>query len=420
MSCSVSKGTAICTEKSTVTNDMLYFLNNRICGDVMKMKIKRYAAGTALASLGLAPSFHATAESSGFTLTPAVNYIDFDSDRGFLGNSALDEEVFASIGLGYKFSNPWQLELVYGQGEADRDTGNNEVDFKTLHLDALYHFGEQDRVTPYLVVGAGHVDYDGADEGTFDKESNLNAGAGIKFGLSDMFALRTDLRAYRDFEFENVDYVASLGLQVFFGGESSAKKAAADVPVVDIDGDGDGDGVSDSNDSCPQTPKGIEVASNGCALDSDGDGVPNHKDNCPDTEAGARVDEAGCYVMLKETKTFKLNVAFPSNADQLPAEYHNQVGDLAGFLREFPNTNVVIEGHTDSSGPFDYNQDLSERRASSVAKLLVNKFGVSSSRVSSVGYGEARPIADNTTKAGKAANRRVIAVISAEVERRAE
>lgn len=376
----------------------------------MKLNTQRCAAAVALASLGLSLSTSAVAENSGFTLTPAVNYIDFDSDRN------LDEEVFGSIGLGYKFANPWQLELVYGQGEAETETGNVDVDFKTLHLDALYHFGEQDAVTPYLVVGAGHVDYDSDVAGGDDKESNINAGAGIKFGLSDMFALRTDLRAYRDFEYENIDYVASLGLQVLFGGSSSNKKPVA---VQDVEIDADGDGVSDSKDRCPGTPKGVQVNARGCALDSDGDGVPNQKDKCPDTEAGARVDESGCYVMLKETRKFELNVAFASNDDQLAQKYHGQVSALADFLREYPTTKVVIEGHTDSSGAFDYNQDLSERRAKTVAGLLVNKFKVDSSRVSAVGYGESKPIADNSTAAGKAANRRVIAVISTVVEKRA-
>lgn len=375
----------------------------------MKLKTQRFAAAVTLASTGLVLTMPALAEDSGFTLTPAVNYIDFDSDR------SLDEEVFGSIGLGYRFASPWQLELVYGQGEAETKTGNVDVDFKTLHLDALYHFGEQDAVTPYLVAGAGHVDYDSDVAGGDDKESNINAGAGIKFGLSDMFALRTDLRAYRDFEHENIDFVASLGLQVLFGGSSSGKPAA----VQDVEIDADGDGVSDSNDRCPGTPKGVQVNAKGCALDSDGDGVPDHKDKCPDTEAGARVDESGCYVMLKETRKFELNVAFASNDDQLAQTYHGQVSALADFLREYPTTKVVIEGHTDSSGAFNYNQDLSERRAKTVAELLVNKFKVDSSRVSAVGYGESKPIADNSTAAGKAANRRVIAVISAVVEKRA-
>ena len=89
-------------------------------------------------------------------------------------------------------------------------------------------------------------------------------------------------------------------------------------------------------------------------------------------------------------------------------------------MREYPQTSVVIEGHTDDRGQASYNQQLSEKRARNVAATLVNRFGVATDRVTSVGYGEARPTASNASAEGRAANRRVVAVISATVQKRAE
>jgi OOP family OmpA-OmpF porin len=78
----------------------------------------------------------------------------------------------------------------------------------------------------------------------------------------------------------------------------------------------------------------------------------------------------------------------------------------AEILKENPSTRVEVAGHTDSTGPDDYNQGLSERRARSVVNYLVDK-GVSADRLTPVGHGESQPVADNGTRDGRAQNRRV-------------
>jgi len=75
-------------------------------------------------------------------------------------------------------------------------------------------------------------------------------------------------------------------------------------------------------------------------------------------------------------------------------------------VQEFEKTIIVVAGHTDSTGSNAYNQQLSERRAESVARYLLSK-GVIEARIESVGFGEDHPIADNSTDAGRALNRRV-------------
>lgn len=79
---------------------------------------------------------------------------------------------------------------------------------------------------------------------------------------------------------------------------------------------------------------------------------------------------------------------------------------LAQFLRENPDRKVHLEGHTDWIGTEKYNQGLSERRAASVKNYVIGK-GIDPSRVTTQGFGETKPIADNKTRAGRAKNRRV-------------
>ncbi|HLD66234.1 MAG TPA: OmpA family protein, partial [Pseudomonas sp.] len=88
-----------------------------------------------------------------------------------------------------------------------------------------------------------------------------------------------------------------------------------------------------------------------------------------------------------------------------------KVQSLADFLQQNPERQVIIEGHTDSSGSASYNQRLSERRANAVRLALI-KMGVSPERIVTQGYGKNYPVADNGTAAGRALNRRVEVTIS--------
>ena len=87
------------------------------------------------------------------------------------------------------------------------------------------------------------------------------------------------------------------------------------------------------------------------------------------------------------------------------------VDRLAQFMRDYPERSVRIEGHTDAAGSDDTNQSLSERRAQAVREALLQR-GLEAPRIGAVGYGEARPIANNETAAGRQQNRRVEIVVS--------
>jgi OOP family OmpA-OmpF porin len=147
-------------------------------------------------------------------------------------------------------------------------------------------------------------------------------------------------------------------------------------------------------------------------LDADGDGVPDFRDDCPDSEAGAKVNDRGCYIELEEEVTIDMSIEFETNKAQLRPDHTSELARAVRFLRQYPNTKAVIEGHTDTDGAASYNQNLSEQRAKAVYEYLVNEAGVSASRLTWAGFGETRPIAPNNTSAGKQTNRRVSAVVS--------
>ena len=261
----------------------------------------------------------------------------------------------------------------------------------------------------------------------------------------------------------------NLGISINFGGKDSDKDGIYDqhddcpqvpgLPLFNGCPDSDGDGIEDSKDACPDTPGLLEF--NGCA-DSDGDGVADPMDKCPavaglskfdgcpdsdgdgieaakvacPNEAGQRrfygcpdsdgdgvadpqdkcpndagpADNDGCpeptEEIMAELNAVGAGVPFELNKSDITPNVASILDLISPIIKKYANSNFLIEGHTDTSGPKAFNQVLSERRAESVKSYLVSS-GIAETRLSTVGYGEERPAQSNNTRKGRIANRRV-------------
>ena len=171
--------------------------------------------------------------------------------------------------------------------------------------------------------------------------------------------------------------------------------------------DSDKDGVPDAKDKCPSTAAGITVDSAGCDLDFDKDGVPDVKDKCPNTLPGVKVKEDGCPVNKKQDlDALKKGIQFKINSAKLTKKSFATLDDIVKLMKEIPEANLEVQGHTDELGSEQTNKKLSQDRAQTVMDYFVKK-GIESSRLRAVGYGSSKPIADNKNKAGREKNRRV-------------
>ncbi|MFN4083456.1 MAG: DUF5723 family protein [Bacteroidia bacterium] len=169
--------------------------------------------------------------------------------------------------------------------------------------------------------------------------------------------------------------------------------------------DRDGDGVNDPDDECPEVPGLAKFK--GCP-DRDGDGIPDHLDKCPDA-AGLPVND-GCPVIkqsvLKVFEKALTGIQFESGKDVILKSSFPVLNDVVKVLQENPSYRLFIAGHTDNTGNAEKNLELSKARAAAVKKYIVDR-GIDSKRLSSEGFGDTQPIADNNTPAGRAKNRRV-------------
>jgi OOP family OmpA-OmpF porin len=270
--------------------------------------------------------------------------------------------------IGYFLTDDLSLNLSYDKTNHTRSedgTGNQKIKGDTGSLTAQYHFGQAgvDSLRPYVEGGFGHqsrtnVQADG--HSGRDQSTLAIAGAGVKYYFTNNLYARAGVEA--DYALDNGkwDYSALVGLGVNFGGNAGAV-APAPTPAP-----------------APEPT--------------------------PEPEAP-----------VAQVVRVELDVKFDFDKAVVKPNSYGDVKNLADFMKQYPATHVEVAGHTDSVGPDAYNQKLSQRRADAVKQVLV-KDGVAPNRVTSVGYGESRPVADNATEAGRAVNRRVEASVEAQAQ----
>jgi outer membrane protein OmpA-like peptidoglycan-associated protein len=190
---------------------------------------------------------------------------------------------------------------------------------------------------------------------------------------------------------------------------------ARNVPGRDRYRDRDGDGIPNDRDKCPDTPEdkdGFED-DDGCPEpDNDHDGIRDDDDECPQDPEEVGGDGDGCpdkaRVIIEDGHIIVIGkVQFESGSARISPKSQQLVDEVAIALKGHPEfKNVEIEGHTDSTGPVEFNDKLSKERAESVKQALVER-GVDPKRLQTEGYGPHKPMAPNDTPAGRARNRRV-------------
>jgi OOP family OmpA-OmpF porin len=373
-----------------------------------------------------------------YEITPLIGYNIAE------GNIDLDD--YATFGAEFQYNGLDSVikpELSLSYSKADYNTkqlpSNADTDVWRFALNGVYEYEKVGSIIPLAKIGLG---YESMNEGSYTASTGnadsafINAGVGAKIPFNDMIALKLEavyMQKYNDSRNDN-NLAVLAGLNIAFG--SKAQKAA---PVAPVDGDDDKDGVLNSVDKCPTTPAGKRVNAQGCFIDGDDDkdGVLNSVDKCLTTPAGKRVNAQGCFIDGDDDKDgvlnsidicpntpvgdavnsdgcplkITLNIQFENNSDVINQKSYGIIQKYANFLNNYNSYSTEIIGYTDSKGSESYNQKLSEKRANAVKNILLKK-GVPADRVSSAGMGESNPIADNSTKEGRAQNRRIEAVLT--------
>ena len=171
-----------------------------------------------------------------------------------------------------------------------------------------------------------------------------------------------------------------------------------------------GNNVGDKNNTAVGAIIGAVVG--GVAGGYIGDRMDRQAEKIEQEIPGAEVTRVGegINVVFDESS----GVYFDTNKHNINSQSSNTLNKLAGVFKEYPKTNILVEGHTDNTGADDYNMTLSKQRAQSVTTYLSGQ-GISSGRFTTNWYGETQPKYDNSTVEGRAKNRRVeLAIVASE------
>ena len=388
-----------------VSIDSLIYMNNT--QPIINTRLPLRIAISALIALALPCTAEEAQPSSGFYVAPMLNGTRLDDDR------AVDDAAAFTFAAGFEVHPDWNIELNLFRGRFDSSIGD-DLTMDAAGLNALRVFRRETRLAPYLLVGLGAQRKERNLSGS-QTDPYADAGLGLLGAIhrsnedGRALFLRLDARArYDDTNAgSRVDYLFGLGLQYAFGsGSRPASVQPPAAPPPPPPADEDRDGVLDSADRCPGTPAGKTVDRDGCELDrdSDNDRVPDSTpDVCPNTAPGTRVDARGCD--LKSEIELPL-VTFDYDSDRLQPQAFVTLDQAVATLRLNPDVRIEVAGHTDGLGSQAYNLGLSQRRAETVRRYLVEK-GVTNP-LTVHGYGKSEPIADNGTEAGRNRNRRVV------------
>ena len=377
-----------------------------------------------LMMIGIAATAQAEIKDEYFSVAPFIGGYVFE------GNENRKESATAGVRLGYNYTENLVIEGVFNYIPSELEDAPNAStqDVYGLAIEGLYHFMPDSKLVPFIALGIGGIHF-----GSPDNEWNnlaLDYGVGLKYFIKDNIALRADARHIlsidnddRNKRYNNL--LIAFGIDFAFDSKkllakfSSEEPSPQTAPVAQaapaepakVVLDADKDGVSDDLDKCPNTPAEAKVNKDGCPMDSDADGVADYLDKCPQTAAGETVAKDGC-VYKKES--IVINIEFDTARSDIKKKYHDEIKKIADFMKKYPDTNAVIEGHTDNVDIHkqpERNIKLSQARADSVRKYLIENFGIAGPRITAIGYGPQKPVAGNDTPEGRQKNRRIVATI---------
>ncbi len=314
------------------------------------------------------------------------------------------DEVMWNGHIRYNTTPEGGLQLNYSHLEFE----NTDINARVMDLMYIHRINEGDKFTPIFGIAAGVADMDNISPFHDGLKFASRARLGIEYAFTDdlVGSLFGDYQFIGKMPFnsedEDDDDEAFPGREIF-----------ALIPQVGLTFYFGPDKEIDDKKAAPAQPAAATTTMmpvNSANMDDDKDGISNSKDKCPGSEPGSSVNAYGC--LPDEKASMNLEVLFPTGQASLNSESNTPLDELAAFLNEHPNTKLEVQGHSDNTGIKAKNKTLSQQRADAVRTYLVEKAGISASRVSSYGYGDEKPVSDNTTSEGRSKNRRVIGVIT--------
>jgi OOP family OmpA-OmpF porin len=419
----------------------------------MKKQLLLMLTGLVLLNTTTAPAANLEGQIS---VSPIIGGYTYDEDQGRRN----DADMVYGVRAGYNFTRNFAIEGLFDYAHS-KGLNHDNIKMYRYGGELLYHFFPDKTFVPYLAAGYAGLNFDakridGKVRGAFDY------GIGLKYFVNDRFALRLDLRHLlynmHAGTMNNLEY--TLGAYIPFGGVSPVAKPVEPVPeqivakptpvappitaaepkippVASLSvapqtiAKGESATLSwnssEASDCAIQPAIAQVKASGSVSLQGDLRITPEESTTYILTcrgDGGSSTSSAKITVNLppqpvtvvepvKKTtgpelhKPPSINVLFDFNKANIKPRYYVELNTLGKFLKANPSATVIINGYTDNVGSRKVNQKIATLRAKQGRSYLIKKFGIDGSRITAKGFGYSKPVASNSTRKGRALNRRI-------------
>ncbi|HEY7865119.1 MAG TPA: OmpA family protein [Psychromonas sp.] len=286
-----------------------------------------------------------------------AHYSDFANNK-WKENNQDQDDIAGGVFAGYNYSSWFAVETGYTYLGETEITKNNSVEQQGIDLVSKFTWHATDDLAVFAKAGGFYYFADGKDQirAASDRGLIATTGAGVEYFFNKNVSARLEYQYYHDLELK--DSGVNTNWDTHFYGASIVYSWGGSEPVAMV-------------------------------------------------AAEPAVVKAAQQEKMISVEPLTVELPFAFNSAQLEPQYLEQLEPIAQHLIKYPEVELIVVGHSDSSGPAAYNQKLSEQRAALVADYLAAHFNIDKSRVKESGRGELEPKASNATKEGRALNRRV-------------
>jgi len=385
---------------------LVCFVSLGVCTRSFQTRMKTVA--TALLSTLLLLSSPSWSENK-YVIGMGAGWQNYSSAREFRNDDIL------GIHFGYRLNQRWGINSLYTTSDTV-DAPNLDIQTTRVHVAGLYHLRPYRLIQPYFGSGLGQTIF--KSEQNTDSQTVVNVSAGLYVAPTGWaWPIRIAYNSFYSTENDLIDNTFMISFSHFFGPELKSKSVTpppapelsalpteVSVEVHPLAQSLPPEGFIASEKSATDS---VLLATPSASTDASGFTVQLSEDCIPPSCTAPGIQNQAGSVEEQSMAIPSIDIRFSVDSTEVLRQSKEAIETLAKYLKQNPHQQIIFAGHSDAQGSRAYNKSLSINRAIRIRDILVYQYSLDRLRIKVLGFGEDRPVADNSSESGRAENRRV-------------